>query len=1224
MYQCLFQSIGNLIVSLVFEWKMALVMLIGVIAVGGEISAYLSGSHGSLRRVDQSSAETTIEEAINSIRTVSAYGLESLFSRIFTSDIDQAVQKQLDKIQFFYILRSGFLLIIFAAAGFGCWVGASGVSHQAVNDPPSTSLDQVSQVITVTICMCMACFALFSFTPSYHKVSCAIKATKEMKQLINRVSRLDPFDEEGVVPARFRGAVEFHNVGFSHQTSPGSKGQRVMHNLSFSIAPGEIVAIVGEVNSGRSKTLKLLQRLYDPDDGQIMVDGRDIRCYHLQTYRDLVGYVDQDPGLFFESVARNIEMGSTSYPVSRHDVKVAAKRVGVHQSVKALPFGYDTIVGPVGLQNITEGLRRRIALARMMLKDPSILLIDEATSSLDSEAEAYVQFALDKLISCRRRTTIIIPSNLTILERVDRVLVFANPDGRGIRCVDSGTHQGLLMKPHSPYRMILSQQGILISMPTKLRSPAVMQPMDLSSVELSSYSKTERPEGPPRDSRTFQVPELIWQTENTSRSFSVRIAARELTASRSFYCAVLATVYIGAMPSILALMMEPLVISMYSFMTGASHDTGVIANPITQALRSTAPFYVCAALLCVGLSFVASYGMYQSRCRVTTSLQKQTFQHILHQDMEYLDTPSHSLTYLKQLVFDDCQTVGVLLTCCLPTLLKHVAAAVIVLIVTLHAHMRVGVITLVALSARLPTDLARCYIKRKMIDRQQMKDPVLEEYVEQRLLISSFNLEEPMLATYCDYLTNRPNGGHILLAATALTSGFVATLNPMCCALAFWYGGSTALQGNENSFAVRSILRIVLLLILNGYGTANCFSWLDYWLRMRYAICRLAVLLKRESLADTRNTADDVSTLSVSEIVFSNVTFRYTHIPQLPVLSGLSLQVKKGDRIALIGNDFHRNALYDLLESFYDMRVPSPALRFWFDLMRIADTAFDTQLSYSDLVGGSILINGIDLTRLSPLVLRRALGYVPHTPYIYKDWTLLENITLSRLPPMVSNSTDQSSQPSTTHSAYSVTHSVSTDKVVIDILHIDITSLIELCALQALIDRCRLGLHTKAMDAQLTPSEVVRLGLARALYRQPSVLLIGNVLESLPLTDPCWCVMNDILQSFTVLLMWPKGVDLDTLQVDKCVLIGPHTRGGGSVLMSGTANDVVHGLESHLELSRVRAGRVSSYAKQLLSNTSDTQPPRLNITRSLKQPDSSLILQSSRSLCDNLVPAPDP
>ena len=239
------------------------------------------------------------------------------------------------------------------------------------------------------------------------------------------------------------GAVRFEGVDFGY-----NEDQPVLQQLSFDIKPGQTVAIVGQTGAGKTSLTRLINRIFDAQRGQVLVDGVDVRDWDLESLRRQIAVIEQDPFLFSRSVAENIAFGRPE--ASRPEVEDAARAAQAHEFILELPEGYDTVIGERGV-TLSGGQRQRLAIARALLTDPRILILDDSTSAIDSATEDRIQRAMVQ--AAKGRTTILITHRLSQIRWADLVLVL-----RGGRLEAAGSHDALLATC-APYRRLFARAG---------------------------------------------------------------------------------------------------------------------------------------------------------------------------------------------------------------------------------------------------------------------------------------------------------------------------------------------------------------------------------------------------------------------------------------------------------------------------------------------------------------------------------------------------------------------------------------------------------------------------------------------------------------------------------------------------------------------------------------------------------------------------------------------
>ena len=283
-------------------------------------------------------------------------------------------------------------------------------------------------------------FPTFISIFSFNLVQLGVAGARRILELIKTETELD--ENERGTSRPIQGQVAFENVSFSYNGKP------VLTDVSFAARPGETVAIVGQTGSGKTTLTRLINRIFDVSEGRVLVDGIDVRDWNLESLRSQVSTIEQDVFLFSRSLAENIAFGCTT--ADQEAIELAAQAAQAHQFITSFPEGYQTEIGERGV-TLSGGQRQRIAIARAFLTDPSILVLDDSTSAIDSATEDQIQRAMRRI--SRQRTTFIITHRLSQIRWADRILVLQ----RG-RLVDQGTHEELMSRS-ADYRRIFSRDN---------------------------------------------------------------------------------------------------------------------------------------------------------------------------------------------------------------------------------------------------------------------------------------------------------------------------------------------------------------------------------------------------------------------------------------------------------------------------------------------------------------------------------------------------------------------------------------------------------------------------------------------------------------------------------------------------------------------------------------------------------------------------------------------
>lgn len=384
-------------------------------------------------------SNTIVEETLQGIMNVKAFANEGYEINRYDDSISSYITSVLKGAKYRAAFVSFIIFGLFGAIVLVLWTGSHYVREGTLSIGELTSFLLYTTFIGA---------AMGSFADLYGQLQKAVGATERIREILAEKPEPVEFHRSSTAELdglRIKGNVEFQNISFSYPTRDEVE---VLRNISFSVAPGQRIALVGPSGSGKSTLVSLLLRFYQPNSGKILVDGKDILSYPLTTLRSQTSIVPQDIMLFGGTIMENIAYGKTG--ASEAEIIEAAKKANAHEFITRFPEGYKTLVGERGIK-LSGGQRQRIAIARAILNNPAILILDEATSSLDSESERLVQAALETLME--GRTSFIIAHRLSTVRSADNIVVIKEG-----QMIESGTHEELIEKPDGMYRMLSALQ----------------------------------------------------------------------------------------------------------------------------------------------------------------------------------------------------------------------------------------------------------------------------------------------------------------------------------------------------------------------------------------------------------------------------------------------------------------------------------------------------------------------------------------------------------------------------------------------------------------------------------------------------------------------------------------------------------------------------------------------------------------------------------------------
>ncbi|PON75315.1 ABC transporter [Parasponia andersonii] len=437
------------LIGMLLQWRYALVALatlpfLTISAIAQKL--WLAGFSRGIQEMHRK-ASLVLEDAVRNIYTVVAFCAGNKVMELYRLQL-----KKIFKQSFLKGMAIGFAFgfsqfLLFASNALLLWYTAFSVKRGYMDLPTALKEYMVFS------------FATFALVEPFGLAPYILKRRKSLIsvfEIIDRMPKIDPDDNSALKPPNVYGSIELKNVDFCYPTRPEVL---VLSNFSLKVNGGQTVAVVGVSGSGKSTIINLMERFYDPVAGQVLLDGRDLKLYNLRWLRNHLGLVQQEPIIFSTTIRENIIYAR--HNASEAEMKEAARIANAHHFISSLPHGYDTHVGMRGV-DLTPGQKQRIAIARVVLKNAPILLLDEASSSIESESSRVVQEALDTLVM-GNKTTILIAHRAAMMRHVDNIVVL-----NGGRIVEEGTHDSLiaknglyvqLMQPHfgkglRPHRLI--------------------------------------------------------------------------------------------------------------------------------------------------------------------------------------------------------------------------------------------------------------------------------------------------------------------------------------------------------------------------------------------------------------------------------------------------------------------------------------------------------------------------------------------------------------------------------------------------------------------------------------------------------------------------------------------------------------------------------------------------------------------------------------------------
>uniref|UniRef100_A0A8C2YGA7 Bile salt export pump n=1 Tax=Coturnix japonica TaxID=93934 RepID=A0A8C2YGA7_COTJA len=921
-------------------WKLTLVIiavspLIGIgAAVYGLAVAKLTGRE--LKAYAKAGA--VADEVLSSIRTVAAFGGEKKEVERYDKNLVYAQHWGIRK-GIIMGLFSGYMwFVIFLCYALAFWYGSKLVLEEDEYSPGT--------LLQVFFGVLVGALNLGQASPCLEAFATGRGAATNIFETIDRKPTIDCMSEEGYKLDKVRGEIEFHNVTFHYPSRPDVK---ILDNLSMVIKTGETTAFVGASGAGKSTVIQLIQRFYDPTDGMITLDGHDIRSLNIQWLRSQIGVVEQEPVLFATTIAENIRYGRED--VTMEDIIRAAKQANAYKFIMDLPQQFDTHVGEGGSQ-MSGGQKQRIAIARALVRNPKILLLDMATSALDNESEAVVQEALQK--AHHGRTAISIAHRLSAVKAADVIIGFEHG-----RAVERGTHEELL-KRKGVYFMLVTLQSkgdtVLTRAATECNCESLTIFVLFHRASLRQRSRSQLSNvvpDPPLSIAGDQSESESVEEEDVKPVPFARIL--KYNASEWPY------MVIGSVGAAVNGALSPLYALLFSQILG----TFSILDEEEQKVQING---VCLLFVLVGIvsfftQFLQGYNFAKSGELLTRRLRKIGFQAMLGQDIGWFDDRRNSPGALTTRLATDASQVQGATGSQIGMIVNSFTNIGVAIIIAFYFSWKLSLVIMcflpfLALSGAVQAKMLTGFAAQ---DKKALEatGQISSEALSNIRTVAGIGKEKKFIDAFEKNL-DMPYKAAIKKANVyGICFGFAQSIVFIANSVSYRYGGFLVqTEGLHYSF----VFRVISAIVTSGTALGRASSYTPNYAKAKTSAARLFQLIDRHPKISVYSKKGEKWDDFKGSIEFLNCKFTYPSRPDIQVLKGLSVAVKPGQTLAFVGSSgCGKSTSVQLLERFYDPEK------------------------------GSVLIDGHDTKKVNVQFLRSKIGVVSQEPVLF-DCSIADNI----------------------------------------------------------------------------------------------------------------------------------------------------------------------------------------------------------------------------------------